>query len=78
MARRTVSGSPATTTVAGPARARRRARRRLVCARTYGLTAAEIRAEMRRLSSRGFQLWEIARVFGCNCKTGSTTRDRQQ
>lgn len=41
---------------------------RLNCANDFGLTAAELRAEMRRLTSRGFQLWEIARVFGCNCK----------
>lgn len=41
---------------------------RLHCTRTYGLTATELRAEMRRLSSWGFQLWEIARVFGCDCK----------
>lgn len=68
MTSRAPLGSPATTTVAGPARARRRARRRLVCTRTYGLTAAELRAEMRRLTSRGFQLWEIARTFGCTCK----------
>lgn len=41
---------------------------RLHCTRTYGLTVPELRAEMRRLTSRGFQLWEIARVFGCDCK----------
>lgn len=41
---------------------------RLNCTRTYGLTAAELRAEMRRLTSRGWQLWEIARRFGCTCK----------
>lgn len=39
----------------------------LDCNRTYGLTATELRAEMRRLTSRGFQLWEIARTFGCDC-----------
>lgn len=41
---------------------------RLHCTRTYGLTVVELRAEMRRLTSRGFHLWEIARTFGCNCK----------
>lgn len=41
---------------------------RLRCTRTYGLTAAELRAEIRRLTTRGFQLWEVARVFGCDCK----------
>jgi len=45
----------------------RRGARGLNCTRTYGLTATEIRAEMRRLTSQGFQLWEIARVFGCDC-----------
>lgn len=39
----------------------------LRCTRTYGLTAAELRAEMRRLTSRGWALWEIARTFGCDC-----------
>lgn len=47
---------------------RGRAARALDCTRTYGLTATELRAEMRRLTSRGFQLWEIARTFGCDCK----------
>ena len=45
----------------------RRRAARLNCTRTYGLTAAELRAEMRRLTTRGFQLWEIARTFGCDC-----------
>ncbi|MEU9913154.1 hypothetical protein [Streptomyces sp. NPDC051001] len=38
---------------------------RLRCTQTFGLTAAELRAEMRRLTSRGWQLWEIAYRFGC-------------
>lgn len=68
MTSRPASGSPATTTVAGPARSARRTQpRRLVCTRTYGLTPAELRSEMRRLTSRGWQLWEIARTFGCGC-----------
>lgn len=41
---------------------------RLRCMNDFGLTAAELRAEMRRLTSRGWQLWEVARRFGCNCK----------
>ncbi|MDX3315193.1 hypothetical protein P1S61_40355 [Streptomyces sp. ME08-AFT2] len=41
---------------------------RLRCTRTFGLTAAELRAEMRRLTSRGWQLWEVAYRFGCDCK----------
>lgn len=40
---------------------------RLHCTRTYGLTATELRAEMRRLTSRGWLLWEITRRFGCDC-----------
>lgn len=40
----------------------------LRCTRTFGLTAAELRAEMRRLTSRGWQLWEVAYRFGCDCK----------
>lgn len=41
---------------------------RLRCTNDFGLTATELRAEMRRLTSRGWQLWEVARRFGCNCK----------
>lgn len=41
---------------------------RLRCTRTFGLTANELRAEMRRLTSHGWQLAEIAYRFGCNCK----------
>lgn len=41
---------------------------RLICTCTFGLTAAELRAEMRRLTSRGWQLWEITRRFGCDRK----------
>ena len=40
----------------------------LICTRTYGLTAAELRAEMQRLTSHGWQLWELARRFGCTRK----------
>lgn len=48
---------------------RGRPARTFSCARTYGLTAAELRAEMRRLTSRGWQLWELAYRFGCGpCK----------
>lgn len=52
---------------------RRRARGGpLDCNRTYGLTATELRAEIRRLISRGFQLWEIAARFDCTpCKDSS-------
>lgn len=38
---------------------------RLRCTNDFGLTATELRAEMRRLTSRGWQLWEVARRFGC-------------
>jgi hypothetical protein len=41
---------------------------RLRCTNDFGLTAAELRAEMRRLTSRGWQLWEVAYRFGCDCK----------
>lgn len=41
---------------------------RLRCTRTYGLTASELRAEIRRLTSRGWFLWEIAHRFGCTCE----------
>ncbi len=44
---------------------RGRAARTLRCTNDFGLTAAELRAEMRRLTSRGWQLWEIAYRFGC-------------
>lgn len=40
----------------------------LRCINDFGLTAAELRAEMRRLTSRGWQLWEVAHRFGCDCK----------
>lgn len=46
-----------------------RGRAALNCTRTYGMNPGELRAEMRRLTSRGWQLWEIARTFGCRpCK----------
>lgn len=44
----------------------RRPARGLNCTCTYGLTAAELRAEMRRLQRAGWQLWELARRFGCH------------
>jgi hypothetical protein len=47
--------------------ARRRPARGLRCTNDFGLTAAELRAEMRRLTSHGWQLWELARRFGCDC-----------
>lgn len=35
----------------------------------FGLTAAELRAEIRRCARQGWQLWEIRRRFGCcDCK----------
>ncbi|WP_405017381.1 hypothetical protein OHV05_10105 [Kitasatospora sp. NBC_00070] len=30
----------------------------------YGLTRTEVRAELRRLTAAGFQLWELRRLFG--------------
>lgn len=30
----------------------------------YGLTRAELRAELRRLTNAGFQLWELRKLFG--------------
>lgn len=47
---------------------RGRVARTCACTRTFGLTAHELRAEMRRLTSRGWQLWEVARRFGCTSK----------
>ncbi|EPD62386.1 hypothetical protein [Streptomyces sp. HGB0020] len=44
---------------AGAAGARTNRWSRLVAAR-YGLTAAEARAELRRLIARGFQTWELS------------------
>jgi len=41
---------------------------RLRCTNDFGLTAAELRAEIRRLTSRGWFLWEIAHRFGCTCE----------
>lgn len=50
--------------VATSAAGRRAARLR--CTNDFGLTAAELRAEMRRLQRAGWQLWELARRFGCH------------
>lgn len=46
---------------------RGRPARTLRCTNDFGLTSGELRAEMRRLTSRGWQLWELARRFGCDC-----------
>lgn len=38
---------------------------RLNCTRTYGLNPRELRRELHRLASLGWQTWELARRFGC-------------
>lgn len=43
-----------------------RHRRRTCYGRTYGLTDHEIRHELRRLAHRGWQLWELRKVFDCH------------
>lgn len=42
------------------------------CTNPYGLTSAELRAEIRRRVRQGWQLWELARRFGCDCKDNIT------
>lgn len=43
---------------------RRRPARTFDC-NPYGLSAAELRAEIRRLTARGWQLWELRARFDC-------------
>lgn len=42
------------------------------CTNPFGLTPAELRREIRRLSARGWQLWEIRRRFAPECKDDNT------
>lgn len=46
----------------------RRPARAFRCNRTYGLSREELRRELRRLSSLGWQTWELVRRFDCTCK----------
>jgi hypothetical protein len=63
MTARTSTGNPATTTVAGPSRAPAD-----LLNNPYGLTLHEARAEIRRLSARGWQIWELRLRFANNRK----------
>lgn len=57
MTSRRASGSPAAP-VAGPSRTRT-----ALLNNPYGLSLREVRAEIRRCTARGFQLWEIRLRF---------------
>jgi hypothetical protein len=53
---------------------RRRAGRALNCTNPYGLTPAELTAEIRRLTARGWPLWEIRQRL-CPCNDPETKSD---
>lgn len=42
------------------------------CSNPFGLTRAELRREIHRLTARGWQLWEIRRRF-CPCTDPEST-----
>lgn len=59
--------------VASSAVGRGRAARTFPCdTNPYGLTMRELRAEIRRLTARGWQLWEIRRRF-CPCNDSESS-----
>ncbi|WUR84510.1 hypothetical protein OG967_39925 [Streptomyces phaeochromogenes] len=67
MTPRTPTGNPGATTAPGPSRTRG-----ALLNNPYGLSLREVRAEIRRLSARGWQLWELRRRFAPDRKDRTT------